>query len=458
MKITRFDGTEVRIILLQMIVDTQFLSKVVRDWQTEGLFDSVWANTVGNWCVKYFRKFGMAPNQDISKIFELEVPKLEEKTADSIELFLQNISALYDSNPKIEHVVDIAKGYFLKTRLNKEIAAAAVEINNGMWKEAQSRLSSIRPISLEPEDYVNVTGDFQAWLDADNKDIVKPIVSYPEEMGGFTYGEFYRGTFYAFLAPDKTGKSTYLQDFAFRALRRRNHVVYVDLGDHTRKELMRKIKIRSARHPAHERVCKIPIRWDDKDILIRADIQHEAADLVTAYHNFRDICRDEDSFRMLTYPSRTASMQTIDSTIKGWAKTGWKADVVVLDYADILAPMRGGNIDPIETINENWMAMKRLAQEMDCVVITATQTKSSGYTKRSELLGPEDFSGSKTKNAHVNGMLSINISPSEKSQHVARIGWIVRRGADFNPRDCCRVAGCLDIGNPIIISKFIKNS
>lgn len=454
MKTRRFDGSEIRLILIGMITNQTILSRISGQWRGEGLFDSKWANLIGGWCVKYFSKYQKPPVGRIQTIFEMWSTKntTDEKTSQAIEHFLLSLSDEH-SDDVPEHVLDIAGGYFKKVRLKQEMDAALIEIDNGMIDQAEERLDRRQRVNLGVGSFVNASGDFDAWMRASNQEYVKPLVQYPGDFGKFTERAFSRGSLWAFLAPDKTGKTTYLLDFAYRAVRQRNRVAYFDCGDSNEEEVLLKLKFRAASRPEFDSRLKVPIEWDDKGTLIHSTIEYQAAEVFEAYKSFRKICKNDDVFRVSCHLNSTATVQDLDNVLAGWDREGWRPDVVVMDYADILARPRG-IIDKIEAIDENWKGLRKMSQQRHALVITATQTKSTGYVKRNSLLGPEDFSGSKTKNAHVNGILGINISAEEKQTQSARINWTVRRKGENHPRAFCRVAGCIAFGNPIIVSKL----
>lgn len=454
MKTKKYDGTEVRLILTGMILDQTVIARVTNQWQIEGLFDSKWANMIGGWCVTYFKKFSAPPGKRIQRIFELESSKMDEKTSEAIEHFLLSLSDEFDDVDVVSgQVLEVAGTYFQRVRLKSELEAAAVEIDNGLIDQALNRTQSIKRVNLEVGNHVNVATDMAAWHRAFNQEQQKPLVRYPGPLGEFTEGAFTRGSFYAILAPDKTGKTTWLLDLAYRAVRQRNNVAYFDMGDSIEEEVMQRLALRSAAQPEFDSTLKIPTEWGENNEPHLVEMFYPAAEEYSAHRQFRKICKSDDAMKISCHLNSSATVGDIDSILGDWAREGWLPDVVVIDYADILARPKG-IIDKIEAIDENWKAMRRMSQKRKCLVMTATQSKATGYSKTESLLGPEDFSGSKTKNAHVNGMLAINVSPKEKEWGAARISWPVRRKRASNVRWYCRTAGCYAIGNPAIISKI----
>jgi len=139
----------------------------------------------------------------------------------------------------------------------------------------------------------------------------------------------------------------------------------------------------------------------------------------------------------------------IASILGEWAREGWVADVVIVDYADILQPYPGVS-DRRDQINENWKMLRRISQDYHCLVLTATQSDAGGYDTK--LLRRSNFSEDRRKHDHVTAMLGLNSTVEEKRLGITRVNWLDRRDRDYVEDEQVYVAGCLGIGCPIILS------
>jgi hypothetical protein len=127
--------------------------------------------------------------------------------------------------------------------------------------------------------------------------------------------------------------------------------------------------------------------------------------------------------------------------------------VVVIDYADILAPEPGATKEDYRhQINVTWQALRRLSQDYHVLVVTATQSDASSYGAR--ILRREHFSEDKRKYAHVTGMVGINQTEEEQGKGIFLLNWILLREGSYSPGRCVHVAGCLAIANPAIVSAW----
>jgi hypothetical protein len=213
---------------------------------------------------------------------------------------------------------------------------------------------------------------------------------------------------------------------------------------------------RAARKPIKQEYTsyKYPIDFDEEKKPIS---EERTLDLLTAgeaFKAFKKYSRERDLLRISCHPNSSINVAKIESLIKEWEREKWIPDVVCIDYADILAPPTGVR-DPLDQIDTTWKLLRRLSQELHCLVITASQSNASAYKNNDDdLLSRKNFSGRKTKLAHVDGMLGLNVNEKDKEQGTTRVNWIVRRSGAFSEKEFITVAGCLAIGCPVLKSVF----
>lgn len=122
--------------------------------------------------------------------------------------------------------------------------------------------------------------------------------------------------------------------------------------------------------------------------------------------------------RMVGFPSGTLTCRQIRRVLEKYKGDGIKFDLLVVDYADIMAPD-----NYIQDTQENsrtiWLGLRSIAQEEDLACLTATQTNREGYkeaTAKAEHAA-DDFN--KIRIADL--VLSINHSDEERSKGEARL-------------------------------------
>lgn len=456
MVVTENNGEAVKHVVTAMIMSRDVLSAIAPHWNGR-LFTSDTSNRVGHWCVDYFKKYGDAPRENIQRIYA-DWARISSSAASTrlMESFLTGLSDKFGDDVRFE--VDKVQEYLNELVIRKAADEVGAEIDAGRFQRAWERLSAARTIQLSGDAPLLPLRDPGAFEEAFARDDREAIITYPGAAGEFFKGAFHRGEFYAIVAPDKSGKTAWLVDLAYRALRKQRHILYVDAGDGSASEMLHRLSIRALRRPEYEgRTTLVPEYWNFDGTLKFGEQLLEAADSFMAMRELNRIVWNKDAFRIWDGPSNTVTVAKISNLLKDWHEAGvWRTDVVIVDYADILASPAGSK-DTLDAIDENWKQLRRLSQEHDVLVLTATQCKASGYSKTKSLLGREDFSGRKTKNAHVNGMIGINISEDEREQQMARLNWIVRRKTRGARMGVVRVAGCYALENPVMISKWEDN-
>jgi len=454
LKTEKYDGTAPRMVLIGMVTDRVVCGRVASQWIPEGLFDSSWMNLVAILIINYFKKYNTAPGDQLIHVFETWASETQasEEAIQAIERFLVSLNDVEQEDCS-DYVLDLAGKYFNKVRLERDIEAAKIDLQAGRVGDAEARFERRVKVNLGARSYVEPAADPNLWMEAFSRDRRKPLVRFHGDYGKFVGDAFVRSSLFSYMAPDKVGKSTHLIEFAYLAVRQRNRVAFFDTGDSDVEEVMLRFALRTLRLPEYAGDYSIPSGWGPDGKLVSSALPHEEANPLEGYREFLKMCRSTNSFRLACYENSSMSAADIDGVLDDWDVEGWRPDVIVLDYADILAPLKGIR-DKDDQIDETWKALRRMSQRRHCLVMTASQTSSLAYTMDdSALLRKKHFSGRKTKLAHVNGMLGINVNDKEKDSGEARINWIVRRKAKYNESHFCRIAGNYALGCPAIVSK-----
>ena len=459
MKIKRYDSSDLRHVLIGMITDQTVCSRVATQWGNEGgLFETHWANLVAGWCVSHLRKYGSPPGNKIQHKFEhwAEHTNVPEATVDLVGKFLSTLSDQDDQEAPhgSDYLLDVAGRYLNKVRLKRLAEGVLEDLDRGKVEEAYGAVSSVSKIELGIGSVIKPAEDFDVWRQAFDAERQKPIISYPGELGLAVNPILTRDSLLAFMASDKTGKSWWLLDLAYRGVRARRRVAYFEAGDLTQDDVMHRLGQRAAGLPEQDGIYEIPTGWNADGSPARRAKELKAVTAGVAYQKFRKTSGGgADRLRISCHPNSTINVMGILSMIRDWEREGWVPDVVAIDYADILAPPDGVS-ETNDRIDDTWKQLRRLSQEMHCLVLTATQANAAAYgNDENKVLGRKNFSGRKTKLAHVNGMLALNVAPKDKEKGITRVNWVVRRRGAYSETRCVYVAGCLGIGRPVIKSR-----
>lgn len=454
---TPYEAADVRKILTGMITDRTVVARIASQWQPVGLFSASWANIVGTLAVDHFKKFGVPPARLMPSIFEdwAKSTVQPEQEVAAVEQFLVAIDNDHHEECA-DYLIDLAGKHFNKVAMERMIEAVSADLKHYEVDAADERLQKHRKINLGVGSFTEPLTDPENWISAFSHERMTPLFSYRGPLADFVGDAFQRGRLFAFMAPDKTGKTAYLIDAAYLGLRAGCRVAFFDTGDGIEAQFRQRLGQRACQMPLYPGTYKIPIgvgaTWGDE--LEHREVELQGLDGITAFRAVRDVSRSERSLRTAFHGADSLSATDLDTILAEWDRSqDWRPDIVIVDYADILAPPSGVK-DELSQIDATWKTLHRIAQQRHCLVLTATQASALAYTMSDTgLLSKKHFSGRKTKLAHVDGMLGINVTSDEKERGMARINWIVRRAAAYNERHFCRVAGSMAIQCPTMLSK-----
>lgn len=167
------------------------------------------------------------------------------------------------------------------------------------------------------------------------------------------------------------------------------------------------------------------------------------------------VSRKRGKFLLSTHANGTLSASGMLRLLESWEKSdGFVADIIVTDYADILAPDAGGS-DFRQSQNQIWGSLRRISQEKHCLMVTATQADADSYDR--ETLHLKNFSEDKRKYAHVTAMYGLNQDPKGRERKIGllRINELVVREDEVDYARKVAILQRLQIGRPYLGSFFI---
>jgi len=459
-----YDGRDARRVVAGMATDPAVCGRISTRWTKEGLFGSPEANLVGGWCVRHYRKFGRPPGKDLRAVFDSWAASRDGRDGKLVESVGRLLRAASDEREidgehddgkvRGDFLLDMADRMFRREAIRRTIDAADADLEAGDVEAAESRLAGLRRIDLSSAPPVRPGLDRDFWRDVFDEERVRPLFEYPGPLATFMGSEFSRDSFVAVMAPAKRFKSWFLLDAAFRCLREHHRVAFFEAGDLSRRQVGKRMGQRALRkpNPGEADECRIPIGLPAEEGEPEWDVRRlEPITEVECFREWARLQRGCDLFRLSCHSNRSLSVAHVESTLREWALDGWSADAVVIDYADIMAPPAGIK-EHRDQINETWMGLRRISQDHDCLVLTATQADAASYGQR--LLRRHNFSDDRRKHDHVTAMIGINMTDEEKGWGVYRLNFLDRRESAYTETSQVRVAGCLKIGCPVLVSAW----
>lgn len=477
MKRRKVDSQRERRVLIGLIVSRRFLAQARRVLDDLDLLTVEHYKTVAKWCLDYHDEYGKAPGKHVEDLFQAWSEDNEnEELVSSVKDFLEGLSEEYErgADLNVPYLLDDLRDFVTKRKLSQLRDSLDFALTSGNLKEAEEAAAAYRKVEVGQGSGSDPMTDKEGWKQAFSED-AEPIVTFEGDAGEFFNSVLTRDGLVTIQAPEKSGK-TYLEiELAMRALRQRRRVAFFEVGDLSEAQLRRRLGMRWAGRPMWRRQTEKPIMVPSSIEFDESEetgyvIQSEAKrvnDIISYESVQRGIKRFRRAFglgkiesylRTSVHPTKTLNVKGIDDILDQWEQDhGFVADVIVVDYADILAPERVLK-DFRHQVDETWAALRALSQKRHGLIITATQTNSTTYKLSGDKLQTKaNFSEDHRKIAHVTAMLGINQTPEEKAMQGMRLNWIAVRESDFNQSRPLYVGTCLALGRAICCAKFASS-
>ncbi len=305
----------------------------------------------------------------------------------------------------------------------------------------------------------------------------KLLIDYGKDsqaLGQIFDDAFIRDSFVIFTGPQKSTKSFWLEDVAWRAAKQRNRVAYFQVGDMSKHQLVRRFSSRAASWPIRSTNGGSSVRWpcevkvpssirrrrggDVTDVVVKHDTEvfKEILSGERGWKAMQDVMKKnikcKRSFlRLSCHSMLSITVAGIRSIVEDWIAQGWVPDVVIVDYSDNIAPSDAKE-DRRHQVNDIWGQLRRLSQDFHNLVVTATQTNVKAYNKL--WIDRTNFSEDNRKWNHINAAFGINSQDCERVEQVCRINCFMRREAEANSSVGPSVAACLPYCNPAVVATW----
>ena len=462
-RIERRDGNVERMVVAGCLGSRSIIAEIAPQWEPH-LLPSRWASMIVNWCIDHYKRYGSAPGRSIvNYVDQWASTQSDREIVFAVEHALNNIWTEWETikrDVSPDYVIDCAARLFNQHKLRALRDQLNVDLESGDVDGAMARVHDYRRVELGLGSGINLLEQVELMHGAFEQRS-ESLVTYPSALGTFFGPAFGRDCFVAFLGKEKIGKSYWLQDIAWRGMEQNRNVAYFEVGDMSQHQVLRRFATRALQRPLRKSRYYYPMTMEpvgpgNTEIPEMTRSTREEYDDISPQLAIDEFTRlaathGANRFKLSCHPNSTISVAGIDNMLTEWERDGWTADLCVIDYADILAPMDRREIGR-DAINNTWKAMRALSQRRHCCVVTATQADADSYD--SWLLSMSNFSEDKRKYAHVTAMAGINQTQPEKERGIYRLNWLVGREFEFTESQVVWTAACLTVGNPAILSVF----
>ena len=500
-QINRLDYNREKQILVNLILNNEYCRRVLPALEDE-YFRSKSAGTILGWIRSYYDSFKTAPKHHIKDIFETEAQGLGQDECDQIESVLTHIDQVADTeNQNVDYLVDAAYKYCKSRLLELQVAAAQKHLSEGNFDLAEEALSKRFEINIKTETAVS-------WSDTTLiKDTIEYMVRkedpdtaffrFPGRMGEF-FGTLERAWFVAFIAPSKRGKTIYMAETIIAAIQQRKNIVFFSLEMPTKQVFARVLKCVVGNRPGEEDyvvenpifdceknqdgTCDKPNRKGFGSLLI--DGEKLTYDESPGWEVCTE-CRGTPDFypiswkipakkeklneaayfkkanafmrlygkhcRTIFYPSKTATVSDMLNDLHALEHNeNFIADIIVIDYADLIKPPRGG--EKRHTLDDIWEELRSLEQSKNVLLVTASQTNRGAVDAK--YIREQDIAEDYTKIAKLDLGIGLCQTEEMKDQGLMNLNKVVYRHGEFIQSHTCTVLQELSNMQAILDSEF----
>lgn len=483
-----------------MIVSDRFLKEAIIFVKPE-LLQAEHNKRIFKWISRYYDNYGVAPNSEIQNIYEMERWNLEDAEANVIGRFLTDLSERYEEYEEfnVDYHLDKAEIYFKDRYIKQHVDKVNLLREEGEIHEAEAEIAR----------FSNVSRITSKWVNPFSEEAVARAFAADEDylfvlpgMMGELIGPVKKGWLGAVMAPNKRGKTNFLNWMGLMASTHRLNVAQFSLEMQVEEQSMRLYRAIAGQSEESFEDIIIPVFDCEKNQYGSCNMEERMNELtlvdpegeLPAYspdipYTPCDYCRNRhydrfapavwytslqrevltinnlsktikkyqnqygrDPLRFMSYPMNSANMNRIHSDLDILEYSeGFVSHVNIIDYADILGP-EDSRLVGRDAINETWKNLKRMAQQRSCLNLTATQANRLAIeSKRVKQTNTgEDI----RKLNHLDFCIVLNQTTDEKRRGYMRVGLIAHRHKEFDELRQLTVLQQLRIGQVVLDSDW----
>lgn len=373
----------------------------------------------------YFDNFKEAPCQHFDVEFELAIARVPIEAQHYWTTYRDKVRCLRP--PNAEYVLTRLSDYIKTQELNQAVLSAAQLLSQGNLPEAQSILGKAIKMGVDRVelglDYLYDLSDVMYRGEVANYLMTTGIPHLDHLIGGYQ-----RKQLLCFMGAYKGKKSWSLIHLGRQAMLSGLNVVHI-----THEMSSREVETRY--DMSFGSLCKplqytlepqaIPIITWKGMVSTRSTVLRPTVYDVRAVREAREsVTRFGGRLFIKKYAMGQATISDIRALLNFLEmERGFEADVVINDYADIM--LKPGKTETRDFLNDAYIAHKGLADERNCLVVTASQARREAIRKSRISMG--DFAEDIRKAANVDIGIAICQDEEQAKQQWARLYVIANR-------------------------------
>lgn len=374
--------------LAQMIVEDRPFSDQIQEVLDINFFEPTYLQVFVGLIFDYKAKYKSHPSKEI--ISSLIRSSLEDET-DATKRQLREFFARALSKPveDSEYVKEVSLDFCKKQKLKEAILKSIGLLESSSYENIKSTIDDATKLGIDNNHGHDYKKDFEERYQIKAR---SPISTGWKRIDDLTRGGLGKGELTVVVAPSGAGKSMALVHLGASALKQGKTVIHytLELSDST-----------------------IGLRYDSCITGVPLADLHSLKDRVK-----EDCINIAGELFIKEYPTKSATTNTIRSSLDKLLKRNKKIDMVIIDYADILKGVVNfkEKRNELESIYED---LRAIAQEYECSVVTASQTNRSGLT--AEVITMESISEAFNKCFVADLICTISRTIKDRSANTGRM-------------------------------------
>lgn len=444
-------------ILGNLITSTELLGKV-RQIVDPTLFESPLSRIVGGWVLDYFDRMQEAPGKAVADIYIARKSELNDTDREMVSSFLRKCSMSWKPT-NVKYAEDVAMEFFQRRSIDRLADSLKSKAMSGSIDSAQRLIAEYVKPDIVHSRSISLLTDVALIQHAfDNEG--EEMFGLKGGMNKLVGGPLCRGELVAFLAPPKSGKTWWMIDTAITAATRGLKTLFISL-EMTEDQMTRRFwqsMSGCSRWGEAAPGSAFEDAGNGKWNLVQGERQTRKID--TSTEEIRRVQSQymqligSDTLKLRCYPTGSLTLQKLQSELKVLEVfEGFIPDVIVLDYADIMALPPGR--EKRHQLDALWMGLKGITNERNILIVTASQTGRETVGGKRDA-DETNIAEAVSKLNHVNRMITINRSKRDKRMGIYRMSCQTMRDG----RECFDqlvVCNCLEIGRPWMDDRFMSD-
>ena len=336
----------------------------------------------------YFKKYDVFPTiAAMTSIIKSEIEE-DDSVKKQIKDFFSKIISESDPLDDEEYIKETSLEFCKKKKLQEALMKSAKLVEGSKFNDIKRLIEDALKLGSDN----NFGHDFKLDFEERYKSITRnPISTGLPEIDNITQGGFGKGELCIVVAPTGGSKSHCLCYLGAQALKQGKSVVHYSF------ELSEAIVAK--RYDS----CISQIPMDDLP-----NMKEEV---------FQDIIKIPGKLIVKFYPARSASIQTLKNHISKLVSSGFKPDMIIVDYADLLRATVSRDEKYLER-EEIYEELRAFAAEAETSMISASQTNRSGMN--AEIISLESIADAFAKCFPADFIMTLSRTAEDKKSNRGR--------------------------------------